>query len=134
MDDQLDQIERLRGKHPKVGIADRGYKGKSEIKGTEILIPKPLPASSSNYQKQKARKRFRRRAGIEPVISHLKHDHRMLRNFLAGSIGDEINTILAGAAFNFRKKLNQIKADIKFWLWIILERYSFFKAFDLKFL
>lgn len=58
----------------------------------------------------------------------------MLRNFLAGSIGDEINTILAGAAFNFRKKLNQIKADIKFWLWIILERYSFFKAFDLKFL
>jgi len=120
LEKQLNQIERLRGKRPETGIGDRGFKGKSEINGTKIIIPKPLPASASNYQKRKTRERFRRRAGIEPVISHLKHDHRMIRNFLKGDVGDQINTILAGAAFNFKKKLNQIKSEIKIWLLKIL--------------
>jgi transposase, IS5 family len=46
---------------------------------------------------------FRRRAGIEPVISHIKHDYRMAKNYLKGSIGDAINLFMAAAAFNFRK-------------------------------
>ncbi|EMN01775.1 hypothetical protein LEP1GSC021_0380 [Leptospira noguchii str. 1993005606] len=29
-----------------------------------------------------------RRSAIEPVISHLKHDHNMIRNFLKGKEGD----------------------------------------------
>ena len=59
----------------------------------------------------------RSRAAIEPVISHLKHDCRMLRNFLKGVIGDKINAILAGAAFNFRIALGEIKEMISFWLY-----------------
>jgi len=39
------------------------------------------------------------------VISHLKHDYRMARNFLKGTTGDAINTMLAAAAFNFNKWL-----------------------------
>ena len=35
-----------------------------------------------------ARKRFRARAGIEPVIGYIKHDHRMLRNYLKGTNGN----------------------------------------------
>ncbi|EMS86648.1 hypothetical protein LEP1GSC073_3711 [Leptospira noguchii str. Cascata] len=31
-----------------------------------------------------------RRSAIEPVISHLKHDHNMVRNFLKGKEGDRI--------------------------------------------
>jgi IS5 family transposase len=38
-----------------------------------------------------AKKRFRRRAGIDPVIGHLKSDHRLKRNFLKGFAGDQIN-------------------------------------------
>ena len=45
-----------------------------------------------------ARKRFRRRAGIEPIIGHLKSDHRLKRNFLKGFAGDQINLLMAAAA------------------------------------
>lgn len=38
------------------------------------------------------RKKFCKRAGIEPVIGHLKSDHRMMRNYLKGTLGDAINT------------------------------------------
>ena len=41
------------------------------------------------------RKRFRRRAAIEPVISHLKADFRLLRCFLKGFQGDQLNLMLA---------------------------------------
>ena len=49
------------------------------------------------------RKRFRKRAGIEPVIGHLKSDHRLDRNYLKGFEGDQINVMMATAAFNSRK-------------------------------
>ena len=55
-----------------------------------------------------ARKRFRRRAGIEPVIGHLKHDHRLKRNFLKGFAGDQINLLMAAAAFNFKKWMREV--------------------------
>ncbi|EMO43257.1 transposase DDE domain protein [Leptospira noguchii serovar Autumnalis str. ZUN142] len=44
-----------------------------------------------------------RRSAIEPVISHLKHDHNMVRNFLKGKEEDRINAILSAAGFNFSK-------------------------------
>jgi len=51
------------------------------------------------------RKRRRRRSAVEPVIGHMKSDHRMGRCFLAGLLGDEINAVLAAAGMNFRKLL-----------------------------
>ena len=44
---------------------------------------------------------MRRRAAIEPVIGHLKDDHRMRRNHLKGRDGDRINAVLAAAGYNF---------------------------------
>ena len=49
------------------------------------------------------RKRFRRRAAIEPVITHLKHDFGLYVVFLKGFQGDQLNLMLAAAAWNFRK-------------------------------
>ena len=114
LEEHLLQTEYLTNKRPKAGIVDRGYKGKKNINGTEILLPSVPKKNASQYQKQKARKRFRARAGIEPVIGHIKHDHRMLRNFLKGTNGDMMNTILAGTGFNFKKMLNRIKKQILF--------------------
>jgi transposase, IS5 family len=125
---QLDQTERLTGKRPEVGIADRGYRGRKQIGSTQIVIPTP---AKSQYQRTKQRKRFRARAGIEPIIGHIKHDHRMIRNYLRGTLGDAINTIIAAAAFNIKKYLNRIKKSVKkifflFWkiyfpvLWFII--------------
>ena len=47
------------------------------------------------------RREMRRRAAVEPVIGHLKEDHRMRRNYLKGRDGDRINAVLAAAGFNF---------------------------------
>ncbi len=105
----LEQCEQLRGMRPKVAIADRGYKGKTRIGETEILIPKSPKKQASQYEKKKARARFKRRAAIEPVIGHLKTDNRLARNFLKGVIGDQINVMLAAAAFNLRKWMRKAK-------------------------
>jgi hypothetical protein len=44
------------------------------------------------------RREMRRRAAVEPVIGHLKADHRMDRNYLKGREGDRAN---AAAGYNF---------------------------------
>ena len=115
LDPQLQQVERLTGKLPKTAITDRGYRGKKKVLGVEIRIPGKLPAKATNYEKQKARKYFRARAGIEPVIGHIKHDHRMIRNYLSGTQDDVINTILAATGFNMMKMLRRIKAETIAW-------------------
>lgn len=88
-------------------MTDRGYRGKKRVGSTEISIPTSGSPGQSYYQKQKARKKFCKRAGIEPVIGHLKSDHRMMRNYLKGTLGDAINTMMAAAAFNMRHWMNK---------------------------
>ena len=51
--------------------------------------------------------KFCKRAGIEPVIGHLKSDHRMMRNYFKGTLGDAINTMMAAAAYNMRHWMNK---------------------------
>jgi IS5 family transposase len=101
-------LENIGGELPQVAITDRGYRGVKEVEGVSILIPTPGKRNQTKYQKQKARKRFRGRAGIEPVIGHIKHDHRMIKNYLKGTLGDIINAISAAMSFNLKKRLNQI--------------------------
>ncbi len=99
---QLDQVKEFTGGKIKKAIVDRGYKVKGGIKGVDIVMPKALKRESY-YLKKKREERCRSSAGIEGLISHLKHDHRMLRNYLRGTAGDQINTFLAAAAYNLKK-------------------------------
>lgn len=102
----LSHANKHRTKQIKEATCDRGYRGVKEVDGTAICIPdKPLKRDTK-YQKEQKRKKFRRRAAIEPVIGHLKSDYRLARNYLKGFIGDEINLLLAAAAFNFKKWMN----------------------------
>ncbi|MBP6324119.1 MAG: IS5 family transposase [Chitinophagales bacterium] len=110
---QLAQVERIAGYKPETGIVDRGYRGRKQISGTQIICPGKPSKTDRKYQRQKMRQRFRARAGIEPVIGHVKHDHRMLRNYLLDHIGDTMNSILAAAGFNLRKMLRRLKSDAK---------------------
>jgi transposase, IS5 family len=43
-----------------------------------------------------------RRSAVEPVIGHLKAEHRMGCNYLWFRQGDANNAILAAAGYNFR--------------------------------
>lgn len=90
----------------KEAICDRGYRGKKEVLGTMISLPGVPLKKDTRYQKEVKRKKFRRRAAIEPIIGHLKSDYRMQRNYLKGFIGDEINLLLAATAFNLKKWMN----------------------------
>ncbi|WP_024316136.1 transposase, partial [Rhizobium favelukesii] len=47
------------------------------------------------------KRQMRRRSAVEPVIGHLKSEHRMDRNYLAGEQGDAVNAVLAAAGYNF---------------------------------
>jgi transposase, IS5 family len=49
------------------------------------------------------KREMRRRFAVEPVIGHLKDEHRMCRNYLAHRHGDLNNGILAAAGYNFRR-------------------------------
>jgi IS5 family transposase len=102
----LTHANKHRTKPIEEAICDRGYRGKKEVDGTTISIPDKPKKRDTKYQKEQKRKKFRRRAAIEPVIGHLKSDHRLSRNYLKGFIGDEINLLLAAAAFNLKKWMN----------------------------
>ena len=54
------------------------------------------------------RRLLKRRQAIEPIIGHLKADHRMDRCHLKGSEGDALHAVLCAAGCNIRWLLRMI--------------------------
>lgn len=124
----LEQVEQLIGKMPKEVIADRGYRGKSKIGETTINIPKPFSKKqTSRYQQEKLKRKFKKRAAIEPIIGHLKSDHRLSRNFYGKIFGDNINVMLSAASFNFKRMMNKWKSSFWHFLNSLFHQIFFFK-------
>ncbi len=103
MEPALAQYQRLLNKSPKKVLADLGYRGRKNYNETLLVTPDDGKALPTQYLKYKHKKDMARRSSIEPVIGHLKQDNRLARNYLKGIRGDEINVMLAAAAFNFRR-------------------------------
>ncbi|HEX5398460.1 MAG TPA: IS5 family transposase [Verrucomicrobiae bacterium] len=112
----LEQAQAITGRVPCRAIVDRGYRGRKVVQGTEVLTPGKAKAAQSRYQRAQMRARFRRRAAIEPLIGHLKGQYRLARCFLKGFVGDQVNLLLAAAAWNLRKWL---RTAALFWLQIL---------------
>ena len=112
----LEQMHRLTGKRIRRLAGDRGYRGRKEINGTQILIPDMPKAKDTYYQRRKKHELFCKRAGIEPTIGHLKSNYRLGRNFYKGLLGDAINLMLAAAAYNFKRAMRV--------LWLLLKKIS----------
>jgi transposase, IS5 family len=116
----LEQTTKLVGKAPKTAAVDRGYRGRQQIGETKILIPKPFNnKTQTKYQQKKLKQTHKKRAAIEPIIGHLKTDHRLGRNFYKGIIGDNINIMLAAAAFNFKRMMNKWKSFFYYFFQIL---------------
>jgi len=115
----LELAEAIMGQRPKVAIADRGYRGVDKINGTTILTPKPADKDATTAEKEKMRHGFRRRSAVEAVIGHLKKDFRMMRCYLKGTIGDQINLLLAASAWNLKKWVNTLSF---FRIWELMAR------------
>src|SRR4029453_11289941 len=89
-------LEKLTGVAVRRIHGDKGYRGHNYPDRFKVWI------SGQVRRVTKAiRLEMRRRAAVEPVIGHLKDDHRMRRNYLKGRDGDRINAVLAAAGYNF---------------------------------
>lgn len=116
----LEQCKRNHHFVPKEVVYDRGGKGQKQIGDTLIATPdgRPLKRDSA-YQKRKKRKKFRRRAAIEPVIGHLKSDLRMGANYLHGADSPEINAMLAATGWNLKKMMRKLHKEALFLLFYV---------------
>jgi transposase, IS5 family len=90
------ELEALTGVETRRIHVDKGYRGHNHpnkfrvwITGQVRRVTRPI------------RREMKRRAAVEPVIGHLKADHRMGRNHLKGRDGDRANAVLAAAGYNF---------------------------------
>jgi transposase, IS5 family len=66
------------------------------------------------------KREMKRRAAVEPVIGHLKEEHRMNRNYLAGRRGDANNAVLAAAGYNFRRLIRWLSDLLRLILAMLL--------------
>jgi IS5 family transposase len=83
-------------------ITDAGYRGHNAPPDYKFKV---YPAGQRRRVTPQIKREFKRRAAIEPVIGHLKENHRMGRNHLAHASGDAINAVLAAVGYNFRRLL-----------------------------
>jgi len=125
----LDQIIKNFQYQPQEVVYDRGGRGKKNIHDVLISTPGKPFKRDSVYEKRVKRKKFRRRAAIEPVIGHLKKYFRMEQNYLQGDKSPKINALLAAAGWNFKKMMEKLKADFKNLIfWIIKSLQLFFSS------
>lgn len=98
----IPHVEGIVGNEIKRIIADKGYRGHG--------LPAPYDMRVFVSQQKRGvtpaiKRELKRRSAVEPVIGHLKSDHRMDRNFLIGTEGDAANAVLAAVGYNFARLL-----------------------------
>lgn len=79
-------------------IADAGYRGHNAPLTHKFKV---YTAGQKRRMIPAIKRQMRRRSAVEPVIGHVKTEHRMDRNHLAGRQGDAANPVLAAAGYNF---------------------------------
>src|SRR5215216_4004107 len=79
-------------------LTDAGYKGHNAPKDQRFKV---YVAGQKRGLTAAIKRAFRRRSAVEPTIGHLKNEHRMGRNHLAGRAGDAANAVLAAVGYNF---------------------------------
>lgn len=94
-------------------FADKGYRGGNAPKPYDMRV---FISGQRRRVTDAIKRQMRRRSAVEPVIGHLKVDHRMGRNHLAHATGDAINATLAAAGYNFRRLL----AWLALWLVVLV--------------
>lgn len=101
----LEQAEMLSGVKPQHAYCDLGYRGHDYTGECDVQVV-------NRFRKRKPRailRWWKRRSAIEPVIGHVKSDHYMERNMLAGAAGDKLNAMFAAVGFNLVKLMRGLK-------------------------
>jgi len=98
-------------------LADAGYRGHKAPLSHKFKV---YTSGQKRHMTPAIKREMKRRAAVEPVIGHIKNDHRMDRNYLAGTQGDAINAILAAAGYNFRLLLKWLRFLLRLFLALLL--------------
>lgn len=110
----LPEIEKQTGAALTRIVADAGYRGHNAPASHKFKV---YTSGQKRGVTQAIKRHLKRRSAVEPVIGHIKQEHRMGCNFLAHGAGDAINAVLAAAGYNFRRLI----AWLRLFLCIILE-------------
>jgi IS5 family transposase len=78
---------------------DAGYRGHNAPPDYKLKV---FTSKQKRRVTPQIKREMRRRSAIEPVIGHIKNEHRMERNYLHHRHGDANNAILAAVGYNFR--------------------------------
>jgi transposase, IS5 family len=89
---------------PQTVYVDRGYRLKKEDR---LSIRTSLP-DMKHLMTDEERKLASRRQAIEPIIGHLKSDHRLDRCYLKDQTGDAIHAVLCAAGYNIKWLMRMI--------------------------
>ena len=106
-------IEQLVGNTIERLHADAGYRGHNAPRDYKFKI---YTSKQKRRVTPQIKREMRRRAAVEPVIGHLKEDHRMDRNYLAHREGDLNNAVLAAAGYNFRRLIRWLSILLRLFL------------------
>jgi len=101
----IPNMEALIGNKLERILADAGYRGHNASPDHKFRI---YTAGQKRRVTSQIKREIRRRAAIEPVIGHLKAEHRMDRNDLAHASGDA-DAILAVAGYSFSLLLTWLR-------------------------
>ena len=85
-------------------FVDLGYRGVDANNPTVAIKHRGKYKSLSASDKRL----LKRRQAIEPIIGHLKQDHRMDRCHLKGETGDRLHAVLCAAGYNIKWLLRMI--------------------------
>ena len=111
----LEPQESIVGQAPKELIDDRGGRGKRQIGETKLSMPGKALKRDTPYQKHKKRKKFRRRAAMEPLIGHLKTEHRLQENDRMGAPSPTMNASMAATGWHLKKFTEQRVQEVLFY-------------------
>jgi len=104
-------VERNTGVEVRRIHVDKGYRGHDYPNKFRVWISGQVRRTTVSIKRE-----MRRRAAIEPIIGHLKAEHRMGRNYLKGRAGDKINAVLAAVGFNFHLLVRWLAAILRAWI------------------
>jgi IS5 family transposase len=107
----IPEMEALLGNTVARVIADAGYRGHNAPPDYKLRV---FTAGQKRRVTPQIKHEMKRRSAVEPVIGHLKDDHRLGRNYLAHRAGDAANAILAAVGYNFRRLIR--------WLSLLLSK------------
>ena len=111
----IPHVEKMVGYQIKRIVADKGYRGHGGPYHLRVFVTQQKRGVTKAIKRE-----LKRRAAVEPVIGHMKNEHRLDRNYLIGRHGDASNAALAAVGYNFARLLAWLRGLWHAWLALLL--------------